>query len=473
MTETAFLRGVTLAPCRLRDEARFWILLSLASLALAGVLALLLALSRTPGIQEYLPTNFFRSALVTHVVFSVVIWYLGMAAALCTHLVATRSGPGDPAITTGVCRFAPALATGGLLFLLVPFSFGLGEPSLNNYVPVIGHPIFGAGLLLLAVSFSMPFYRVLSWSDDPDPDACLFCARGMAAVWFLALLCCALAALTMPSGLQSVPFNETLFWGAGHLLQFVNFLMMVLVWQDVGRRLHGVSPLSPELLRVVVILVVGVAVVAPFFYLFLDPRDARLSLYFTTLYQLGLIVQPLLVVLGLAGTLLCRGMRPGAVQGLGLCLSCLLFAVGGLFGYALGEGDTRTPAHYHLVIGGLMLALMTVLASVLLPWLGRSLPRMRPVLWCLGLYAGGQLVHAGGLFIAGSFGIARKTAGASQGLNSLTEILAMLAMGGGALVAVVGGAAFVWMVGLRLLGPPSVVAEGTLTDNEVQCLAQS
>ncbi|NKD77886.1 hypothetical protein HEQ60_08965 [Haematospirillum sp. H1815] len=459
-------------PGSLRSETRYWVLLSLSSLALAGGLALLLALSRTPGVQEYLPVHFFRAALVTHVIFSVVIWYLGMAAAVCTYLVAARSSPYFSEERTDLFRFAPSLATGGMVLLLVPFSLGLGEPSLNNYVPVIGHPVFGLGLVLLGIAFSAPFYRVLMWPDGRDSGACLFCARGLAAVWFLALVCCVLAALTMPSGLQSVPFNETLFWGTGHLLQFLNFLMMVLIWQDVGRRLHGEYPLSSGLLRTIVVLVVSVALLGPFLYLFLDPRDARLFSHFTLLYQLGLIGQPFLAVAGLVGALLCRGLKPGTVQGAGLGLSCLLFVIGGLFGYALGGGDTRTPAHYHLVIGGVMLALMVFLATVLLPWLGYSLARMRSVLRCLGLYGAGQLLHAGGLFVAGSSGIARKTAGGSQGLDTPLEIVSMMAMGCGALVAVIGGASFVWIIGSRLLGPPSVLSE-SLTESGGRYLAKT
>ena len=68
-----FAQGLTAS---LRGELRGWALLAVGSLAVAGALALLLGLGRAPNAQAYLPwdlATFFNTALVTHVVFSVVI----------------------------------------------------------------------------------------------------------------------------------------------------------------------------------------------------------------------------------------------------------------------------------------------------------------------------------------------------------------------------------------------------------------
>ncbi|MEQ9448494.1 MAG: hypothetical protein RLN70_06225, partial [Rhodospirillaceae bacterium] len=59
-------------------ELRGWVILPLAALALAGFMALLLALSRMPGAEVFLPwigQSFFQKGLVAHVTFAFVVWY--------------------------------------------------------------------------------------------------------------------------------------------------------------------------------------------------------------------------------------------------------------------------------------------------------------------------------------------------------------------------------------------------------------
>ena len=90
-----------------------WLLLALGSLAVAGGLALLLALARTPGVQDWLPwpwASFFRKALVAHVVFAFVVWYMAMLGGL-----AAAARPGSATSLLGL-----ALATAGAVLLLVP-----------------------------------------------------------------------------------------------------------------------------------------------------------------------------------------------------------------------------------------------------------------------------------------------------------------------------------------------------------------
>ena len=56
--------------------ARAWLWLGLMALIGSGLLAILLVLSRTPGIQDVFPLkDMFRAALVVHVDLSVAIWF--------------------------------------------------------------------------------------------------------------------------------------------------------------------------------------------------------------------------------------------------------------------------------------------------------------------------------------------------------------------------------------------------------------
>ena len=93
-----------------RRELWAWSALAILSLGVAGVFALLLALSRTPGIQDAVPwpLDFFRKGLVIHVVFAFIIWFLAMFGAimhLATWSGKPRSGaPGNRRCRAGVRR---------------------------------------------------------------------------------------------------------------------------------------------------------------------------------------------------------------------------------------------------------------------------------------------------------------------------------------------------------------------------------
>lgn len=60
-----------------------WLTLGVAALVASGLFAVLLVLSRTPHVQQIIPgTDFFHTALVAHVVLSVLIWLLAFAGML-------------------------------------------------------------------------------------------------------------------------------------------------------------------------------------------------------------------------------------------------------------------------------------------------------------------------------------------------------------------------------------------------------
>src|SRR5580693_7632937 len=104
------------AAAAVRRELRTWAWLAVGALAVAGVFALLLALSRIPGMDKasLWPLGFFYKGLVIHVVFSLVIWFLGVFAFLMT-IATLRVGAED-------LRAAP-LGRIGQGFVLIAFPF--------------------------------------------------------------------------------------------------------------------------------------------------------------------------------------------------------------------------------------------------------------------------------------------------------------------------------------------------------------
>lgn len=434
----------------LDDEVRGWALLAVAALAIAGVLAVLLALSRTPGIQDFLPTDFFRTALVTHVVFAFVVWYVSLLGLMSAWAV---SGLAEDSVTVRMAALGPLGlrgATASFALLVVPLLLDLGEPTLNNYVPVVTHPAFYAGLALLFLSVALPVVRLLA-SMPRAPAAEVYGTGAAGLSYLVGLICFGMAILEVPPGLAPEPRNEILFWGGGHVLQFTNTALMLVVWQVVAERLHLVPPLPKVWFRLVLAAIATTALAGPVFYLIWDAESVALRHAFSWLYRVGLVVQPAIVMAALGWALLSRGAYLRTPGGAGLTLSLLLFAFGGLLGYAVGEGDTRTPAHYHAVIGGTTLAFFVFYFEVVLPRLHRPLLGRRWGLGLLWLYGVGQFLHSAGLFTAGTRGVARKTAGAAQGLDGAFEITAMVVMGGGAVTAAMGGVLFIVIALRRLL----------------------
>src|SRR5262245_31999427 len=66
-----------------RQLAVGWFGLCVSALCASGILAVLLVLSRTPGLAAQFPfVNFFPTALVAHVDLSVLVWFAAFAGVL-------------------------------------------------------------------------------------------------------------------------------------------------------------------------------------------------------------------------------------------------------------------------------------------------------------------------------------------------------------------------------------------------------
>ena len=125
-----------------------------------GVLAVLLVLSRTPGLARLFPVaNFFHAALVAHVDLSVLPRFLSFAGGLWSMNSTQRAQP--------LAWVSLALASLGALVIAVS-PFAGGAPVMSNDVPVIQSPVFVAGLLLFGGPGSSCWYcadcSTLRWS---------------------------------------------------------------------------------------------------------------------------------------------------------------------------------------------------------------------------------------------------------------------------------------------------------------------
>jgi cytochrome c oxidase subunit 1 len=440
-------------------ELKGWIILPLAALAVAGLMAILVALLRVPGAESVLPWNsqtFFEKGLIAHVTFAFVIWYLGVHGAL-TVLATSVSGR----MTKGAAfigRMGLTAASLSFVVILTPVLLNLGEPSPNNYVPVLIHPLFFAGLTLLAIGLALPVLRLLTIVfHSRSGESVVFAIAAAGLIYLTALVCVAVAWVTMPKGLSPADIAERAFWGMGHVLQFANTGLLMVGVYLLSRMSLGETPVSERIFKVLAAIMVGGAAIGPLLYLSYSADDAAQVNAFTDLYWYALPVPVGVFLLATLWLFLRRAMafrdQPPEITGLWVAL--ILFGFGGVIGFFESSVDTRTPAHYHAELIGVTLVFMCLYFGLFLPLLNIALPKRKWRIASYVLLGTGQLFHSLGLFLAGLGGVARKVSGEEQGLDSAEKLASMTLMGVGGLIAVIGGVIFVVLAIRCLLIKPA------------------
>jgi len=450
-----------------RGLAAGWLFLGVAALVVSGLFSVLLVLSRTPGLQQlFAAADFFHVALVAHVDLSVLVWFVAFAGMLWT-----LAGPRQAMrlAWTGL-----ALCAAGTLSMSVAPVVERARPIMANYIPVLDGPVFLGGLLLLAAGVGVVLLRALftppTMVQDLDaPAAIRLGLVAAAACTAVALFAFVWSWLALPRELDARAYYEVLFWGGGHVLQFTWTLLMLVSWLWLADAIGARLPLSPRVVLLLFGLALLLALFTPVVYLAYEVTSLEHRRALTWMMRAGGGLAILPLALALLGALavahpLAERLRPLRAA---LLMSLLLFAAGGVIGFAIDGSNVKVPAHYHGCIVGVTLAFMGV-AYELLPRLGFRAPRPRPALWQPVIYGVGQLMHIGGLMWSGGYGVQRKVAGVEQVLGSLQEVAGMALMGLGGLIAVAGGVLFLWVVA-QSVWPPRRLAGQALTSGWRRC----
>ncbi|MBS0466585.1 MAG: cbb3-type cytochrome c oxidase subunit I [Proteobacteria bacterium] len=435
--------------------SRGWLWLGLAALIGSGLFSILLVASRTPYVNQLLPTtNFFHIALVLHVDLSVLVWFVSMAGLLWSlHGRACATGLGWLALWV--------TAAGTLAMALAPF-LNPGEPIMANYIPVLESPLFLTGLVLFGIGATLLVLRSLlaapGMGRQLDGRAALgFGVNAAGVATAVALLCFAWSWVVLPTSLHGKAYYEILFWGGGHALQFTWTLLMLVAWLWLASACGARILLSPRVTVLLLLLALAGVFVTPVAYLAHDVASVEHRNLLTWAMRLGggpaIVPVALAAVLGMLQLRLADpALRPLRAA---LLSSILLFAAGGLIGVFIHGSNVRIPAHYHGSIVGVTLALMGAVYRIL-PALGYQAPQGRLAVWQPWTYGLGQLMHIIGLVWSGGYGVQRKVAGTDQVLRSTAEIAGMGLMGLGGLIAIIGGLMFV-VVMLRAMRRPQAL----------------
>ncbi|HEX9275419.1 MAG TPA: cbb3-type cytochrome c oxidase subunit I [Casimicrobiaceae bacterium] len=434
-----------------------WFALCVCALAAAGVLAVLLVLSRTPGLARLFPVaNFFHVALVAHVDLSVLVWFLSFAGGLWSLNSTRRAMP--------LAWIALALAAIGAL-VIAGSPFAGGTPIMSNYVPVIDGPVFMTGLLIFGAGVALLVARGLFNSPLVGirlggTGALRFGLNSSLVAAAVAALAFAWSFVALPAGLDDKAHYELLFWGGGHVLQFAYTLMMLVAWLVLAEAIGARVPLSPRVVTLLFAIGLVAVFATPLIYFAYGITSIEHHRLQTWLMRFGggLAIAPVAVAVIYA--IVRRARAPqrqdsNATRPLlaALVASLVLFGVGGVIGFAIHGSDVRIPAHYHGSIVAVTIALMG-LAYWLLPRFGFAAPPPRLATWQAYLYGSGQLLHMVGLVWSGGYGVQRKVADGALVERSLEQVAGMALMGAGGLIAIAGGMLFVAAVIIAVVRRP-------------------
>ena len=422
-----------------------WLKLGVFSLIAAGLFSLLLVLSRTPGAQDIIPwIDFFHTALVVHVNLSVLIWFMAFSCLFWSIYAGARLLILD--------KLALYLCIAGTGLLVVSPFLGADKPLLNNYIPVLQHPLFFWSIGLFSLGVLIQCVRVLSiWPGKSDVTKI---APYIAAVFTLvSIISLFISWLNVPADQDKLVYYEYLFWGSGHVLQFSHTCLLLFSWLILLHYLGGKLSVSEKMTKWLFLILL-----LPLFYVvhIYVAREVFSPLHITEFTALmkygGLFSLPLGLVICWAFLTSKLDINDDNKAAMAAFLSSIiLFATGGIIGFLIHGVNVVIPAHYHGSIVGVTLAFMGI-AYYLLPKFGYRKPDSKMAHMQPYVYAGGQLMHVLGLAWSGGYGVQRKTAGSAQGLDSLPEVIGMGMMGLGGLISIIGGVLFL-IVMLKSMWP--------------------
>ena len=231
--------------------ARRWIGLAVGSLVVAGLLSLLVVVGRLPILSSLIADPlFFKRCLVVHVDLALVVWFYSFLAGL----QAMHSRDSGQAFS----RMLFGAAVAGVIAMLAGAVVPGSQPILSNYIPVIDHPVFLAGLLCFFLAIVLMAVRGLACSAIGQPgnpgdnvlptDASTAVLASCLAV-VLAFATWVSTEAGLPVGLGRWTRFEFSAWGAGHVLQVANVCAMLAVWLWILARATGGPVLSPRAAR--------------------------------------------------------------------------------------------------------------------------------------------------------------------------------------------------------------------------------
>ena len=477
-------------------DAQFFVkcnaVLGVVFLLIGGIAALLLALTRWQTVH-LLPVDWFYRILTLHGLNMLIFWILFFEVAILYFVSTTLLNVKLASVKTA--WVALIMMTVGAIMVDVTILLGKADVMMTSYLPLLAHPAFYLGIILMAVGtligvilyFATLYKAKKEKTYQGSVPLVVFGATAAAIIAVVTLLHGAVT--IVPTFLHSMGWiaqpdpiwYRMTWWGLGHMSQQVNVCAMVSVWYLLGALTTGAKPLNEAVCRGAFLLYIFFINLASAHHLLVDPAISAGWKIWNTSYAMYLAVLASMIhgftvpasvevamrhkgyVKGLFGWLTNAPWRnPGFSA---FFLSLIIFGFGGgITGVTLGtqqiniiaHNTLRIPGHFHVtVVGGTTLAFMG-LAFYVVPllfqreYIFKPLARLQPYIFGIGI-----TILAVGMSFAGSMGVARRSwdIEASGSIYGSTAHLFLAAVGIGGILAFTGLLLFVLLtVGTLFFG---------------------
>lgn len=430
--------------------AGYWFKNGVMSLTLAGIYSVILVLLRTPILVSlFSNTDLFKSALVIHVNLSILIWLMSIIACIWSYKLPLS-------LLSTSCVISAFIGT--ILIAITPI-FGKTVAVMNNYIPmlenitfILGISLFGISVLLFSIF--VLYHLLINWGHNKALDNPLitFTIFSTSLIFILVWVCFVSSYLQLQKIVAIIPMDielyyELLFWSGGHLLQFLYTQILMFVWIILCQAWLNRELKLKSLYLGILYLNFAISIVAVLGHLLFDIIDGEFRVFYTRQMQYGGGIAPTIALVIMLYELFTeRQKKKGSdtAKTIMLCSSILFFS-GGIFGILISGMNVSIPAHYHGSIVGISVALMGFSVMLCSNVLDEKRNYFSIAIVTLTI---GQMLHIIALLLAGGYGVLRKTPGVEMSISS--KIL-MGIMGGGGLIAIVGGLMFVIICARKIL----------------------
>ncbi len=468
-------------------------------LLLGGIAAILLALTRWQAVH-LLRVDWFYRILTFHGLNMLIFWILFFEVAIlyfaCTIPLKCRL------FSRKIAWVSFGLMLTGAVMTNVVILQGKADVLMTSYLPLLAHPGFYLGIILMAVGTLIGVYNFFATlyiarrdrTYEGSVPLVTFGATAAAIIAVVTLLHGAIVMIptfTFSMGWTPQPdpmWYRMIWWGLGHQSQQVNVCAMVSVWYLVGQLATGSKPVNETVCRGAFVLYILFINLASAHHLLVDPGVGASWKIWNTSYAMYLavlasMIHGFTVPASVEMAMRAKGHGRGLFGWVGalpwrnpaftsVVLSVLIFGfIGGITGVTLGtqqiniiaHNTLRITGHFHAtVVGGTTVAFMG-LAYYVIPlmfrrdFIWRRAARVQP--W---LFGGGILMVSLGMSFAGSLGVARRVYDIEHaGIYGPAVHLFLGIMGVGAIIAVAGLFLFVALcVGTILFGERHAVGQG-------------
>jgi hypothetical protein len=238
-------------------------------------------------------------------------------------------------------------------------------------------------------------------------------------------------------------YGEMMFWGGGHVLQYAWVQLMLFAW--VMMLAHILPDFKASAgVRLITYVNLLAVLTSPIPYFLHPVTSGDFRELFTWLMAWLSGIAPVLFLIYFIVTRLRAGLRIippyNDMISASFWWSLLLFGLGGAFAVMINGINVKIPAHYHGSLLGVTVALMG-LTYLLLQTHFQSSAARKIGFWQPSLLGIGQVMHIGGLFWSGGYGVQRKSPTQSGEAMELADLALRIQSSGGG-IAIIGGLLF-------------------------------